>query len=350
LRGTLQFSGASRTGRWAGRTFQPQNLPRPNMKQPDIEAFIRAVKVGVEDITFDDVMTAASNAIRGIVVAPPEHKLVVSDLSNIEGRVLAWLAEEAWKLEAFREFDQGRGHDLYALAYARSFGVTPEAVMDDKKAGGIMRQIGKVQELALGYQGAVGAFASMAAIYGVDLPESQVRAIVNAWRAANPNIVSLWAELDTAVRIAIGRPGHSVPCRRLIVRRDGAWLRIILPSKRSLCYAAPQIVDDKITYMGMCPYTKKWKRLKTYGGKLVENVTQATACEVLKENMQDIDAAGYAIVLTVHDETLTVAPDLGGENGWSAEDLSRRLAHLPAWADGLPLAAGGFEGYRYKKD
>ena len=351
MRGTLQFSGAQRTGRWGGRTFQPQNLPRPDMKQHQIDAAIEAFKLGCEELVLDDIMKAGANAVRGLLVAGRDKKLVVSDLSNIEGRMLAWLAGEEWKLQAFRDYDAGHGHDLYVLAYARSFSVDPQVVIDDKKRGnGTMRQIGKVQELALGYQGAVGAFASMAAIYGVDLPEGRIREIVRAWRMANPNIVSLWTELENAVRIAINAPGREVICRKLKVRRDGAWLRIILPSGRSLCYPSPRIEGDKVTYMGMNPYTKKWSRIKTYGGKLVENVTQACAAEVLKANAPEVEARGYAIVLSVHDELLTETPDVGGDNGYSAKELSAIMATVPAWAAGLPLAAGGFEATRYRKD
>ncbi len=352
LSGTLQFSGAQRTGRWAGRTFQPQNLPRPDkdMPPPTIETAIAAFKAGVEDLVLPEIMRSASNTIRGLLVAPTDRKLVVSDLSNIEGRMLAWLAGEEWKLQAFRDFDKGIGHDLYVMAYAKSFGVDPEVVLADKKAGGIKRQIGKVQELALGYQGAVGAFASMAAIYGVNLQESQVLKIVRAWRTAHPETTSFWTELEKAVRIAINISGRVVNCRKVRVCRTGAWLRIILPSGRAICYPSPRIEDEKITYMGMSPYSKRWTRLKTYGGKLVENVTQACAAEVLKTNMVQVEEAGYEIVLSVHDELITETPNVSGNKKWTAAELSDLLATVPAWAPGLPLAAGGFEASRYRKE
>jgi DNA polymerase len=342
VRGALQFSGANRTGRWAGRVLQPQNLPRPSMKQDDIDGFIAAVKTGCEDLLYPDTITAASNAIRGVIVAQPGKKLVVSDLSNIEGRMLAWLAGEEWKLDAFRAFDGGKGHDLYKLTAGNVLRKAPEEITKDER-----QAAGKVPELACGYQGAVGAFKSMAALYGLDLPEQRVLEIVRAWRAANPNIMSFWYELEEAARIAILNPNRVVQCRKVSVRRDGAWLRIVLPSGRSLCYASPRIDNDKISYMGMCPYSKKWKRLKTYGGKLVENVTQAAAAEVLKSNMPAIEAAGYEIVLTVHDEVITETPD---DSRYNVNDLSMLLATVPAWAPGIPLAAGGFEGHRYKKD
>ncbi len=341
LRGTLQFCGASRTGRWSGRTFQPQNLPRPNLKQKEIDDGIEALKAGCADLITSNVMELTSNAIRGCIVASEGRKLVVADLSNIEGRVLAWLAGERWKLDAFRAFDSGNGHDLYKLAYARSFGIAPENVSKDQ------RQLGKVQELALGYQGAVGAFSSMAALYGVEMPEDKVLELVKAWRKANANIVSFWYDLERTV-VTVLNTGSPLQCRNLTVRKDGAWLRIVLPSGRSLCYPSARVEDGKVTYMGNNQYTRKWERLKTYGGKLVENVTQAVARDVMAANMERIETiGGYKIVLSVHDELITEAPD---DAFYSPDELSKLLATNPNWAPDLPLAAGGFECYRYRKD
>lgn len=416
LRGTLQFNGASRTGRWAGRLFQPQNLPRPSLKQPVIDAGIEALKAGCADLITDNVMELTSSAIRGCIIAPPGKKLVVADLSNIEGRVLAWLAGEQWKLAAFRAFDalkgadgrwifgpdqtratlEGRtlelardekgkpirkGHDLYKLAYAKSFSVEPDDVDDDQ------RQVGKVQELALGYEGGVGAFLTFAAVYGIDLEAMAEQAIgtlpadilaeardmlawtkkqkrptfgltdqawivcesfKRSWRYAHPAVASFWKELAEAVRKAIGARGVTMEVRSLKIRRDGNWLRIRLPSGRYLCYPSPQVADDgQISYMGINQYSRKWSRLKTYGGKLAENITQAAARDVMASAMPHIEEAGYEIILTVHDEIITEAPD-------SAEFSHGRLAALmasnPDWSQGLPLAAAGFEAYRYRKD
>ena len=381
LRGTLQFNGASRTGRWAGRLFQPQNLPRPVLKQAKIDEGIEALHADCEDLVFGNVMELTSSAIRGCIVAPGGKKLVVADLSNIEGRVLAWLAGEEWKLQAFRDFDAGIGHDLYKLAYAKSFGIAPEEVTKDN------RQVGKVQELALGYEGGVGAFLTFAAAYSIDLEQMAEQAagaiaqpILNeansalawtklnrrstfglsdrawlvcdsfkrSWRYAHPAITSFWTELQNAAIAATARPGVVFTCRRLKLRRDGAWLRIALPSGRSLCYPAPQLDDGgKLSYMGVNQYSRKWSRLKTYGGKLAENVTQAVARDVLASSMQPIEAAGYQIVLTVHDEIISEAPDAPDYN---ADHLAALMAANPEWADGLPLAAAGFETYRYRKD
>ena len=406
LRGLLQFCGAGRTGRWAGRLWQPQNLPRPTMKQAMIDAGIISLKTGTAALIFDDVMKLTSNVIRGCIVAPPGKKLVVADLSNIEGRVLAWLAGETWKLKAFYAFDAGTGADLYKLSYGKSFGVRAEDVTKDQ------RQIGKVQELALGYEGGVGAFVTFAATYGIDLEVLAVtaqRAIPSevwgranimlewhrkkgrdpahalglsdrawlvcesfkiGWRDAHQNVVQLWKDLDAAVRSAISQPGKSFICGVLKVRRDGAWLRITLPSGRAICYPSPALVPEKkarkiaelddivdepqeftgrtvITYTGMNQYTRKWERLTTYGGKLVENVTQAVARDVMAANMPEAEAEMYEIVLSVHDELITEAPD---NDDWNAEHLATIMATVPGWAQGLPLAAAGFEAYRYRKD
>ncbi len=380
LRGLLQFCGASRTGRWAGRLFQPQNLPRPTHEQPVIEQAIEAMKLDVEDLVFDDVMALASSAIRGVIVAPPGRKLVVADLSNIEGRMLAWLAGEEWKLQAFRDFDAGTGHDLYKLAYAKSFGIAPDAV--DKG----QRQIGKVQELALGYEGGVGAFLTFSLAYNIDLEAMAEAAIDNLtedtkrealgawewaekqnrtfglskrayvvcdsfkrlWREAHPHIVSFWRAIEDSARRAVQFPGVTVSCRKLKLRRDGAWLRIVLPSGRALCYPAPQVDEHgKLSYMGINQYSRKWQRLKTYGGKLAENATQAAARDVLADSMPRIELAGYEIVLTVHDEIIAEVPD---EPSYNAKRMAKLMATVPTWAEGLPLAAAGFEATRYHKE
>lgn len=380
LRGTLQFCGASRTGRWSGRTFQPQNLPSNGLPpQEEIDRGIEAIKAEVADLVCPDVMRITSAAIRGCIVAPPGKKLVVSDLSNIEGRDAAWLAGEQWKLQAFRDFDQGRGHDLYKLAYAKAFGVDPASVTKPQ------RQIGKVMELALGYEGGVGAFITFAAVYGIDLEAMAAEAWKNIpgqvwaqasdaynwawkkdrtygltecaytvcdafkrmWREAHPQISSYWKELEETAIGATRCPGNTIECRKLKFRRDGAWLRMVLPSGRAVCYASPKIEDGKLSYAGVNQYTRKWSRLKTYGGKLFENACQAVARDVMAANMPTIEKQGFDIVLTVHDEIITEAPD---EDRFCARWLSLELACQPVWAPDLPLAAGGFESKRYRKD
>ena len=379
LRGLLQFNGAARTGRWAGRLFQPQNLPRPSLKQDAIDAGIEAMLAGCAHLTTDNVMELASSAIRSCIVAPPGKKLVVADLSNIEGRDQAWLANEEWKLKAFREFDEGIGPDLYKLAYSKSFGTTPDKVTKDQ------RQVGKVQELALGYEGGVGAFATFAGVYGINLDEladkvlaNASRGLVNAadnyfsfvikekrpryglsddafvacdvlkraWREAHPNITSYWAQLKNAVIRAINMRGSTVVTLGLKITST-SWLRIVLPSGRSLVYPHPKLVDGAITYMGVDQFTRKWTRISTHGGKLFENLCQAVARDVMAANMPRIEAAGYQIVLTVHDEIIAEAPD---QPVFNADHLASLLATNPDWAPDMPLAAAGFETYRYRKD
>ncbi|MFV5381741.1 DNA polymerase [Acinetobacter towneri] len=381
LRGTLQFNGASRTGRWAGRLFQPQNLPRPVLKQSVIDEGIEVLKLGCADLFYENVMELTSSAIRGCIQAPKGKKLVITDLSNIEGRGLAWLAGEEWKNQAFRDFDAGKGHDLYKVAYSKSFNIPPETV--DKE----QRQVGKVQELALGYEGGVGAFLTFASAYGLDLDAMAElafnnidRSVMNeairawewhkkerrntfglkkntwlvcdsfkrSWRYAHPNISAWWTELKLAAIKAINSPGVAFPCRKVVMLKKGSWLLIKLPSGRFLCYPSARAeTDGRISYMGNNQYTRKWERLYTYGGKLAENITQAFSRDVLAHNMPTIESKGYEIVLTVHDEVITEAPDSAEFNH---ENLSKLLAANPEWASDLPLAAAGFESYRYKKD
>lgn len=385
LRNTTQFCGASRTGRDAHRLFQPGNMPRPDMEQEQIDLGIEALKAGCAPLIFSDVMRLTANAVRGCIVAPPGRKLCVADLSNIEGRGLAVLAGESWKIKAFADFDAGIGADLYKLSYARAFNVSPD--FDHKTVvGHMMRQIGKVMELGLGYGGGVAAFLTFAAVYGLDLDQLAAavwesapaewlqkatemlewfkrqrrstmgltdrtwvacEALVLMWRAAHPATVELWKNLEDAFRSAILEPGATFTVRDLKVRRDGAWLRVRLPSGRYLCYVNPSVsADNTITYHGVSQYTRQWTRIKTYGGKSVENVVQAWARDVLFYRTPDIEAAGYRILVKIHDELLTETPDT---DEFSHQHLAALMAAPPAWAPNAPLAAAGFETYRYMK-
>ncbi|MCC7305895.1 MAG: DNA polymerase [Alphaproteobacteria bacterium] len=403
LRGTLQFDGASRTRRWAGRLFQPQNLPRMILEAiaqfydidksevrgkhiiEYIESGIDALKGGYADLFFPNVMALCANCIRGVIVARDQKKLCVSDLSNIEGRAQAWLAGEEWKLQAFRDYDAGTGPDLYKISYARAFNIEPEEVDGGEKSGP-QRQIGKVLELMLGYEGGVGAFITGAATYKIDLDElaeiawplipDDVRleaqgfwdwtkknrrstfgldqktfmtcdALKRLWRRAHPAISSYWPELHKAVVKAVENKGQPVQCRKVTIICKGAWLRIILPSGNCLCYASPKIEGTKITYMGLSPYSRQWKRISTYGGKLLENLCQTISRDIMAANMPAIYDAGYDILLSVHDELITEAPD---HEEWNTAHLSGLLATNPEWAPDFPLDAGGFEARRYKKD
>lgn len=341
LRGTLQFCGAKRTGRWAGRLFQPQNLLRPTMKQKAIDQAILDIKSGNADLVYRNVMDVTANTIRGVLCAEPDHKLVSSDLANIEGRFLAWLAGEEWKLEAFRAFDAGEGPDLYLVTAASVLGIRVEDVTSKQR-----QESGKTPELACGYQGAVGAFQAMARVYSMEMSDKRALEIVKAWRKANPNIVNLWYGLDKAAIRAVENPGLRVEFGKLVLQRDGTWLRMRLPSGHLLCYPGVQLVDGKLTYMGENSYTRKWERLTTYGGKLVENATQAGARDVLAHNMAEAEDAGFVIVLTVHDELVTQTIDSGQ---FTSQRLSDIMSTVPPWATGLPLAASGWEGARYRK-
>jgi DNA polymerase len=376
-----QFNGAARTGRDAHRLFQPGNMMRPTIPQSDIEIGIDAIKAGCADLITDNVMELTSNTMRSVIIAPPGYKIVVSDLANIEGRVAAWVAGEHWKLQAFRDYDAGTGPDLYVKAYAEAFRV---GLADVTKK---LRQIGKVMELMLAYGGGVGAFLTGAATYGIDLDELArtgkdaipvsvwleaekfwdwseetgrntyslshdtfcvCDSIKRMWRASNPAISGIWAKLENAARNAISEPGTDFKVGKVTFRRDGNWLRCILPSGRALCYPSPRVNDDgQISYMGVNQYSRQWSRLTTYGGKLLENICQAMARDVMFYNMPHIEEERYSIRVRIHDELITYAPD-----GllYGAEHLSKLLATAPAWALGLPLAAAGFEAYRYRKD
>jgi DNA polymerase len=389
--GTLQFCAANRTGRWGGRGLQPQNLPRPTHKFHEIEAAIEAFKAECEDFVLGvppgkdpanyTVMAYASSALRSVIVAAPGKKLVVSDLSNIEGRMLAFLAGEEWKLEAFRKFDRGEGPDLYKVAYARSFNIDPNDVEDDSDE----RQIGKVQELALGYQGGVNAYVTMSATYGVDLDAMAAKAwdtipaisrrdaqgvyawatqqkrtlglservyvvceaLKALWRAAHPETCTLWELTETACKNAIENPKVKFKAGKLSFFRDGNWLYMRLPSGRLLCYPNPKVEGGKISYMGVNVYNKRWHRIYTYGGKLIENADQAASRDKLAYAMPRAEAAGYWLVLDVHDELMAEVDDT--RDDLNDKGLSAILSQNDDWDQGLPLAAKGMTTKRYRK-
>lgn len=380
LRGTIQFAGGSRTLRASGRSFQPQNLPSRGLLEPDdIDIGIDALRAGVAPLVYTDVMRLTASTIRGCIVAPAGKKLVIADLANIEGRTQAWLAGEAWKLDAFRAYDAGTGPDLYKLAYSKSFGVPVDAVTKTQ------RQIGKVQELMLAYGGGVGAYLTGAMGYGIDLEGlSEIvqeaadpalweeadgyhaycakegrntyglsrRAFVacdtlkRAWRLGHPAITNCWAALEQAARSAVQNPKRTFTVGGVSAIREGGWLRLVLPSGHVVCYPAPRVDDNGLSYMGMNQYTKKWERIRTYGGKIFENLNQSIARDVLYWSMPEAEREGYQIVLHVHDELVTEVPDT---EEYSAEGLSALMSAGFEWSDGLPLAAAGFEAYRYKK-
>ena len=416
LHGCLQFRGAARTGRFSGRLFQPQNLARPTMSQKEIDFAITVAKEGELDLWFGSKLPEAlSNCLRGVITAKRGYRLVVADYSNIEGRVLAWLAGESWKLKAFHEYDivmgadgqwlepgtpelhwttprryddKGecihKGHDLYKITYSRAFNVPVEKVTKAQ------RQMGKVLELAMGYGGGAGAFVTFAKGYGIDLhdmakavlpviPADVMGEAVDAyewareqpfrlcglsrevwlacdsvkrlWRRANASIVRFWSAVGEACVAAI-RENRKVAIRGpqpLTVEKRGAWLLLRLPSGRFLCYASPRLVDgqsESWTYMGVNQRTRKWERLETYNGKVVENITQAAAADILTGALPRLWKAGFTPVLTIHDEVIT---DCADEDRFSHERMEALMCELPQWANGLPLAAAGFVSERYHK-
>ena len=384
LRGCLQFRGAARTGRWSGRIFQPQNMPRPALSNGEIECAIELLKSGDFCDFYEEPPEILPSLLRGEIIAPPGKKLVVADYSNVEGRVLAWLAGEEWKLQAFRDFDAGHGHDLYKLTYAKTFNVDPA---DVTKA---QRQMGKVLELALGYGGGAGAFVTFARGYGIDLhdmakavrdaidpniwfdavdsweffSERQLTsgldkevflacdAVKRAWRKANPKISGFWKVVDEALEHAMTTDEPGLAGKWIRFGRKGNYLLARLPSGRRLVYPSPRIgtagsEDDRFSYMGVEQYTRKWTRIRSYGAKVVENLTQAVACDLLAEGLLRLEDAGYETILTVHDEAITEAPDTPE---FSFARMERLMAALPEWAPGLPLVAAGYESYRYRKD
>lgn len=366
----------------SGRGMQLQNLARPTMPQKEIDFAAAVLKDGTFECFYEDPSSVLPNLLRGEIIAPAGKKLIVADYSNVEGRVLAWLAGEEWKLQAFRDFDAGHGHDLYKLAYAKAFGVKPEDVTKPQ------RQIGKVLELALGYGGGAAAFARFASGYGMDLNEmaeyvksSAPRAnwldaadsysffaekkmtggleretfiacetLKRLWRKSNPKIVQFWANVGQAVQKAIVSR-ESVRVGYVAFTRTESFLVIRLPSGRLLCYPSPKtnpgVGKDSFTYMGVNQFSRKWEKIESYGAKNVENITQAVACDLLSEGLLRMDAAGYKTVLTIHDEAITEAPDT---DKFTFKKMEHLMSTLPDWAPGLPLVAAGYEAYRYRKD
>ena len=392
FRGGFQFAGAGRTRRDAGRIFQPQNLPSRALPSPEeIESYIQCLKAGTHSLFFTDLMKFGAAALRGVIVAPPGKKLCVADLSNIEGRVLAWLAGEEWKLKAFREYDAGTGPDLYNITAASILGGDPWKVA--KKDRNVF---GKVPDLASGYQGGVAGYQTFAKAYGVKMadhwetiqkaiaPEHIHKARENfqkpwaqkqveemgiapeewiasetcklAWRSRHPATVGLWYRLQDAVKDAIWMWGtvHSVGefLKVGCVTHEGfPWLLVKLPSGRYLTYFSPGIENDSITYWGMASEsgstTRKWVKNYTHGGKITGNCCQTIARDVLFFSMPEAERQQYLPIGRVHDELLCETPD---DPTFSGEGLAAIMAINPPWAKTLPLAAAGFEGSRYRKE
>lgn len=390
-RGLHLYHGAG-TGRWSGRLVQTQNMTRGSgvVKDPaSARLDMLHADAGWVDLIFGQPMSAVSDMLRSCLIASPKHRLLAADYSSIEGRVTAWVAGETDELDAYRANDAGTGAGIYEIAAGGIFNVDPFAVTKGQ------RQVGKAASLALGFGGGVVAFDSMAAIYGIDMapvfpilqqtssPEvfedaaaryddcnergdtgtdvmsreawiaSEITKVL--WRQKHPATVELWAGLERAAREAVMSPGSIVRygCVAYLVNRGFLWCR--LPSGRCLAYGSPRIEDrltpwgaskPSVTALGVDSVTKRWMRFALYGGLLAENVVQAIARDLIANGMLKAEAAGYPIVMTVHDEAVADVPDGFG----SLEEFTAVLCDLPEWADGIPLTASGYESQFYKKD
>lgn len=390
MRGAVQYHGAAQTGRWAGRGAQLHNLPRPEIKL--IAQLVETLQRGDLDwleMVFGDPMSAIVDAIRSMVMSAPDRALLDADFSNIEGRAIAWLAGEETKLQRFRAFDAGTGPDVYLVTAAGIYAVPVEQALP-------RRQVGKVTELSMGFQGGPGALAKMAAshslkiastfdaVWGAADDERRERAVDGykqrghasglsergwlaaeciklAWRADHPETVALWRGLEDAAIAAVQDPDRGVHAYRSIkYRMVGSFLFCLLPSGRALSYPYPRIEQKAvpwknadgsqarkpaITFKSEDSVTHQWKDKDFYGGLAAENVTQAMARDVMRDAMHRVEAAGFETVLTVHDEILT-------ETTPEAADLERFkavMAEVPDWCPGLPVAVDGWVGERFRK-
>lgn len=358
--GMFQYHAAG-PGRWGGRRVQLQNIPRPSkdFTQEDIEIVVRSIAEGRPleqiEILYGPLLGVMAMCLRAILATPEGEVFLSADLSNIEGRALPWLAGEQWKLDAFSEYDRGEGPDIYLLSYSRAFYTTIEGAKP-------YRQIGKVTELSMGFGGGVGAFQNMAKNYGVKVTDTRANEIKKAWREAHPAIVAYWTGLEIAAKRAIRKPGVKYYAETDYTKGDAKisyvfkdkFLMCTLPSGRTISYYDPKLQVKKmswgeerltITYMSEdSQRNNKWCRVKTYGGKLAENVTQAVARDILAENMLLIDPI-YPIVLHVHDEAVSIV----AESQADVSHYETLMSALPSWAAGLPIAAEGWAGKRYRK-
>jgi DNA polymerase bacteriophage-type len=398
---------AATTGRWAGRGIQPHNFTRDLPKPHEVEEILAAIRDGRPDairwvdMMYDEPSIMISKCLRGFIHAGPGQTLLGGDFSNVEGRGIAWLAGEDWKVEAFRECDHDKKlPDMYKRAYAKTFGGDPAKVTKEQ------RQIGKVEELAFGYQGGVGAFRTMGkaarilvvkeitpqlvakakAMGGQIVTESEADEFKRGWRAAHSKVVQYWYDLEARAIHAVLNPGvvtfAGAHGREVRFRKYGSFLWCRLPSGRSLCYPYPEVRLDPVhgrqvlTFKGAPDATvwaiytnwatadkqfgkpnptyivddpnnsRSWCRMSTYGGKLAENITQAVCRDILAEAMLRVEAAGFKVVVHVHDEILV-------EGVYSENDLQRfqsLMTEVPSWAKDFPIAAGCWRSPRYMKD
>ena len=336
-RGMFQFYGANRTGRWAGRIIQMQNLPQNHLDDlSEARGLVRAGGFDALEMLYEDVPDTLSQLIRTAFVPQENRKFIVADFSAIEARVIAWLAGEKWRQDVFAE-----GKDIYCASASQMFGVPVEK----HGVNGHLRQKGKIAELALGYGGSVGALKAMGALE-MGLSEDELPALVSAWRQANPKIVQFWWAVDRAVMDAVTRKTTTKTHGIIFSARNG-MLFITLPSGRSLAYVKPKIGENRfggdcITYEGVGG-TKKWERIDSYGPKFVENIVQATSRDILCYAMKTLRCC--SIVMHIHDELVIEA-----DRRMSLQAVCDQMSRTPPWASGLQLRADGYETDFYKKD
>lgn len=340
VHGLLQFFGANRTGRWAGRLVQIHNLPQNHIS--DLELARGLVADGRYDdveMLYESTPNVLSELIRTAFVAKPGCRFIISDFSAIEARVLAWLAGESWRLEVFQTHGK-----IYEASASAMFHVPIEEITKTSP----LRQKGKISELALGYGGSVGAMTAMGALK-MGLSEEELPSLVTTWRNANPHITQFWWAVDEAAVKAV-RDKKPSRVGRVAFEYTSGILFVTLPSGRKLSYVKPRMGVNKfgregITYEGIGE-SKKWMRLETYGPKLVENIVQAASRDILAEAMLRLESEGFDIVCHVHDEVVLEVP----EGRSSVDEINEIMAVNPEWTDGLPLKAAGFESPFYKKD
>ena len=337
VRGLLQYYGAGRTGRWSGRLVQIQNLPQNHLDHIEhVRELVRERDLEYLEYCYVNVPDVLSQLIRTAFVAKPKHTFLVADYSAIEARVIAYLSGEKWSQDVFA----GDGK-IYEASYSRAFNVPIESV----KKGSPERQKGKIMELALGYGGGVNALIA----FGADklgLSDAEMQGLVDAWRLASPTIPRFWREAENAARSAIQTPGRTFTLSCGVkYRKDADALRCRLPSGRILSYWNARIEDQNIVFMGQGQESRKWMKLKTWGGKLVENIVQAYARDCLAVALLRLEEAGYKTVFHVHDEIIAEAPE-----GSHWEDMAEIMGQPIEWAPSLLLRGDGYETKFYKKD
>ena len=343
VRGLLLYHGAA-TGRWAGRLVQPQNFPRGNVADP--EQYIDLILAGEYEAldAAHPIMDIVSSLLRSCLVSAENKRLIAADFAAIEARVLAWLADEKLLLETFRT-----GGDVYKVMASKIYSIPVDAIEKHQ------RQVGKMAILGLGYgMGAKKFIDSCKAQAGIELTEEQAKTVVQLYRNTNKNIVGLWQALNQGAIQAVKNQGSIQEVGLIKFTQRGGYLWCVLPSKRPLAYARPRIVEretpwgttnEAVSFEGMDSFTKKWGRHDLYGGLITENVVQAVARDIMAEAMLRLEANGYPIIMSVHDELVAEVPEGFG----SVAQFVSLMSELPSWAEGCPIDAEGYESKRYKK-